>query len=345
MQREAASIVVELSLNGDTNSEKVQNDIVLALQTIVPGWDEVKDIAIVPIQGGQSNYMFSCSRLDKVDKTVMLRVYGHGNESYYDRQDEIDIFRQLARCNIGIGLIGTFGNGRIEKFINGRSLTALDVRKPELLVKIAQKFRQLHSLDIAIDKKPRLMDTLDSWLNLAKSTITPKPVDLNSISDALTRLKSYLSTISSPVVFCHNDLNYSNIMLTHDTNDIIFIDFEFGHYNPRGFDLGNYFGEWCYFMHGPPIEVGDPLTYPSVDQQRQFCKAYLSQTASEQEIEQLRMEANVYTLAAHLYWAVWAIAQSPKSTKEFNYFAYGIGRWQLYQAQENSIVNMQQNYK
>lgn len=47
-----------------------------------------------------------------------------------------------------------------------------------------------------------------------------------------------------------------------------FIDFEYGAYNPRGFDLGNHFNEWAGFDC-------DYSLYPNAEQQREFAVAYL----------------------------------------------------------------------
>lgn len=52
-----------------------------------------------------------------------------------------------------------------------------------------------------------------------------------------------VANVTSPIVFCHNDLNAGNMLLDSKSN-IVIIDYEYGSYNYRGFDLGNFFCEW-----------------------------------------------------------------------------------------------------
>ena len=56
--------------------------------------------------------------------------------------------------------------------------------------------------------------------------------------------------------------------------------------------------------------------YPNDAQQRAFLAAYAAgdeagaASASEAEVEALAREANVFSLASHLYWGVWALIQA-----------------------------------
>ncbi|OQR92792.1 choline/ethanolamine kinase [Achlya hypogyna] len=321
----------------DQPDSSLRNDIAAVLRSVVHGWETVGPISVTRLHGGQSNTIFACSRGTTPADNVILRIYGDGLDAFFARDEELHIFELIAGLNLGLGLLGKFENGRAESFIPGRPLTAMDLREPSLCEKIARKFSIFHGVNLPIDKSPRVLATIDEWFAQAAVMTTPRPVDMRAIADGIARLKGYAARVDSPVVFCHNDLNCSNIMLSG--HEVIFIDFEYSHYNPRGFDLGNHFAEWCYFMHGPPVETPDVAMYPTVDDQRRFCRAYLNEKATPDAVEALRLEANVYALAAHLYWATWAIVQSPKSTPDFNYFEYSMGRWSLFLAQEASVVS------
>lgn len=54
------------------------------------------------------------------------------------------------------------------------------------------------------------------------------------------------------------------------------IDYEYAGYNPRGFDLGNHFCEWMADYATAEPHVLDLDKYPSIEERRRFCGAYLS---------------------------------------------------------------------
>lgn len=79
---------------------------------------------------------------------------------------------------------------------------------------------------VPLHKEPRwLWDTIDRWLN------TKETVDINNVPqfakcllDVNLReeakwLKETLTTMNSPVVFCHNDMQEGNILLVQDENE------------------------------------------------------------------------------------------------------------------------------
>lgn len=96
-----------------------------------------------------------------------------------------------------------------------------------------------------------------------------------------------------------------------------FIDFEYGGYNPRGFDFGNHFCEYAGF---------DPdyaKSYPGKPQQLHFLRRYIHalppgsvETGADDDdgdgglfLEELFVVANRYACAAHLFWGYWAVIQ------------------------------------
>lgn len=64
-------------------------------------------------------------------------------------------------------------------------------------------------------------------------------------------LKTLLEDIGSPVVFCHNDLLLTNILLQRDNTvsghpaSVAFIDYEYAMFNNQAFDIANHFIEFA----------------------------------------------------------------------------------------------------
>merc|ERR1712110_745591 len=131
------------------------------------------------------------------------------------------------------------------------------------------------------------------------------------------------------VCYCHNDLLSGNVIYDDPRNgkaSVHFIDFEYGGYNYRGFDIGNHFCEMMGF------EL-DSSRYPSDEFQREwlrhYLKSYLLHSVGElppewdRQLESLRKQVQLFSILAHLFWGIWAVLQHQFSAeKDFDYLAY-----------------------
>lgn len=81
---------------------------------------------------------------------------------------------------------------------------------------------------------------------------------------------SRLEKIDSPIVFSHNDLLYGNVILDDEKKEANFIDYEYGCYAFRGFDIGNHFNEFAGFEC-------DYDRYPTLDFQMDWFDRYLTE--------------------------------------------------------------------
>ncbi|KDO33347.1 hypothetical protein SPRG_02154 [Saprolegnia parasitica CBS 223.65] len=325
--------------------ELLRANITKALNAIVPGWEKAapNDVALTHLSGAMTNVIFTCTKPTPVNSEVLLRVYGAGTDSFFERNEEMQVFQELSRYELGVGLLGEFDNGRVETMIDGATCTAADIRDPLISTKIARKFRAFHDVNVDIDRHPRILKNIHKLFRDAKSKVaaaTSISVDFDAFAEDIGTLETMLAAVPSPVVFCHNDLQYGNIMLSSKTDDVVFIDFEYSHYNPRGYDLGNHFSEWCYNYHGETPHLGDFGAYPSVDEQRAFCRAYLEADGAPTaaDVEALRTEANTYALATHLFWSLWGFIQATQSTIDFDFEAYAKCRWAAFHSQRQNIV-------
>jgi len=142
-------------------------------------------------------------------------------------------------------------------------------------------------------------------------------------------------------VFCHNDLLSGNILRFKDEeyqatkNRVQFIDFEYGCYNFRAFDLANHFCEYAGFD-------GDfAKWYPSKECQKHFLRCYTkgmleSDYCKEMKLrdiynDQVLWEAfsdevlawlDKFAIASHLLWGIWAVVQAGCSPIDFDFLDY-----------------------
>ncbi|TYZ58651.1 hypothetical protein PybrP1_009238 [[Pythium] brassicae (nom. inval.)] len=305
---------------------KLQASIVRTLVECTPGWDGVcaADVDVTHVGGAMTNLIFAVTKHDGENADVLIRIYGEGTDAFFVRHEETRLFELLSAQNIGVKLLGEFGNGRVEKLLHGATFTYKQMRQPALSAQIARKMREFHQLDVAIDRAPRYLSEPRRLLAIARKKCTAAKfqgvVDLDDVAASVEELEAVLADVPSPL--------YTS-------------------YNPRGFDLGNHFCEWAFDYHKTVNpHLGDFAKYPTVEQQRAFCRAYLEAEVvgtgadsdrleapvSDEAVDALRREANAYSLASHLFWALWGFIQAAQSEIDFDFLAYGKCRYDAFKS-------------
>jgi ethanolamine kinase len=183
------------------------------------------------------------------------------------------------------------------------------------------------------------------------------PSQRNGHGEGLSRcgiIEAAAAAFVHATVYAHNDLLSGNILVgsmatkptTHSeptTHPVLpsltFIDFEYGAYNYRGFDIANHFCEHAGF------DFDLEKWYPSRDIQVRFLKAYINEhpDAGVIALPYLLDSADArsfwshccrlvdqFALASHFWWGLWAIIQSRYSPIDFDFLSYGILRFEAY---------------
>ena len=146
----------------------------------------------------------------------------------------------------------------------------------------------------------------------------------------------HASMPSSPAVFCHNDVLAGNVMLDQRTGRVTLIDFEYGGINHRGADIANHWNEWAGGTQAEMNGVCEYARFPSGDEQREFCAAYLGALSDRPRpdpdaVERLVAEANAFVQVNHWYWGLWAVNQAVlEGVAEFDYITYAESRAKRY---------------
>ncbi|CAG9820590.1 unnamed protein product [Phaedon cochleariae] len=322
-------------------------------------WKKVnaKNIDFKHISGGLSNLLyhvslpeslFAESKRQDEPKEVLIRVYGqtHGEGAIEALITESVVFTLLSERGLGPKLHGIFPGGRIEQYIDARPLKTRELADEKLSVRIAQKMASIHEMEVPLHKEPEwLWNTLNRWLQ----TCEKKPIknmpeyvsDIMEKTDLKTEanwLKNRLETEDCSVVFCHNDMQEGNILISRDADanmedpELVIIDFEYCSYNYRSFDIANHFAEWVYDYTEPnhPFFKEDLTKYPSEKQRLDFIRAYLHERGSRENPKKVMREVEVFTLASHLFWAVWALINAKTSQIPFGYWEYAGCRLSAY---------------
>ncbi|XP_034223140.1 probable ethanolamine kinase isoform X2 [Prunus dulcis] len=257
-------------------------------------WSNLENshFSVETVSGGITNLLLKVTVKEDNgnDVSVTVRLYGPNTEYVINRERELQSIKYLSAAGFGANLLGVFGNGMVQSFINARTLIPSDMRNPKLAAEIAKQLCRFHQVEIPGSKEPQL------WNDLLK--------------------------------FFEKDKLY-------------LIDFEYGSYNYRGFDIGNHFNEYAGYEC-------DFTLCPNKDEQYHFLRHYLQpdnpHEVSEKDLEALYVEENTYTLASHLYWALWGLIQAKFSPINFDYLGYFFLRYNEFKRQKEKCFSLARSF-
>ncbi|XP_047338099.1 probable choline kinase 2 [Impatiens glandulifera] len=325
--------------------DRLPTDAKKILESLASSWgikiEDVNSFQVIPLKGAMTNEVYQIKwPKDKEGESrkVLLRIYGEGVDVFFNRADEIRTFECMSHHGQGPRLLGRFSNGRLEEFIHARTLSASDLCNPSISALIAAKMKEFHDLPISGPKKVFLWERLRKWLEPAKNMASIEQVKefrLDSMGEEISFLEKTLSNVDKQLCigFCHNDLQYGNIMIDEETNSLTLIDYEYASYNPVAYDIANHFCEMAADYHTDTPHILDYTKYPNVDERQRFLRAYLNSADNQTknlELDDLIRDVEMYTLASHLLWGLWGIISEHVNDIDFDYIEYARQRFREY---------------
>ncbi|KAK6145818.1 hypothetical protein DH2020_019687 [Rehmannia glutinosa] len=327
-------------------------ELIKLLQSLASNWGDVIDfrtLKVVHLSGAMTNEIYRISwptMMENVVRTVLVRIYGEGVELFFNRDEEIRTFECISIHGHGPKLLGQFREGRVEEFIHARTLSAADLRDPETSALIAKKMREFHNLDMPGPKNAILWNRLRKWLNEAKNLCSAdhaKEYQLDRLDNEISLLEKAISGHHQEIGFCHNDLQYGNIMINDKNKTITIIDYEYASYNPVAYDIANHFCEMAADYHTDTPHILDYTKYPGLEERQGFIKQYLSSAGEEPSdttIDQLADDIRKYTLANHIFWGLWGLISAYVNHIDFDYMEYARQRFEQYWLTKTEILNV-----
>ncbi|KAJ2549833.1 hypothetical protein EV175_004297 [Coemansia sp. RSA 1933] len=302
------------------------------LLQVFPAWKD-NDVALKECREGITNKLVMCTNKTN-DTTVLIRAYGKNTDFIIDRNSELLNMIRLSRLGVCPPVYARFENGLMYGFIPGT------VAKPEEMGNelwaplISRKLAEWSQISLPGTHAPQLFPTLRQWMHyIPQSYSDPKANEtfhgyfsLDKLASEMAELELLLSKLNSPVVFSHNDLLSGNIIMSESKDQVFFIDYEYGMYNYRAFDIANHFNEYAGFEC-------DYSRYPSKEAQMAWFKVYLDtlgQDSGEAALEVLYKEVCHFQLASHFYWGIWALIQASISDIDFDYMECAKMRFEEY---------------
>ena len=333
--------VVKVNVTVDLeDDQKLKCDSLDILKVIRPDWTASEINWRVFTDGITNKLVGAWSGSDKTD-TVLIRVYGCGTEKIIDRNMEMENMIKYRKLGSGSQLYAIFNNGICYEFLHGDLLSQATCLQSDVYRSVARGMARLHSVPIDTCK-PVMWDRLRQFIGVCSPNCRPRLQaewwTRDELQEEAGQLQKMLQNNPSPVVFCHNDALFDNIVLQPNNNSVAFIDLEYGAPNYAAFDIANHFCEFA----GSLGTLDYNRWMPSKEYQLSWIKEYVAERngaeASDSEVESIYNSVTQFVLCAHLQWSIWSVIQAENSTLDFDFVDYAIQRKQEYKRWKK-IVN------
>ena len=188
-------------------------------------------------------------------------------------------------------------------FLPGKTFNSLDVASN--LPRIAQSVKKLHSA------KPFVSDfdmfvIQQNYLSIVTEQGFRLPDNYLTYTSHLTQMKQAFKILDEGKVACNNDLLAANFI--DDGDKIWLIDYEYSGNNDACFELGNIYSE-SSLSYEQLIELVD--AYYGKHRPDKIARAWL------------------YALLARYGWTLWASIQNSISEIEFNFWDWGMQKYEV----------------
>jgi thiamine kinase-like enzyme len=192
----------------------------------------------------------------------------------------------------------------VVRWVDGHTLTAREVGDPANLTRVAHSCRRLHA-------GPRFVGDFDMfevqrrYLDIVQANGFRLPERYLDLMPAFARVEAAARVRAGHTVPCNNDLLAGNFV--DDGAQVWLIDFEYAGNNDACFELGNIWSESS--LPDDALEV--------------LVTAYLGRHVHHEVAR-----ARLLGLASAYGWTLWAAIQHAVSSIEFDYWAWGMEKYE-----------------
>ena len=261
----------------------------------IPIWNE--KIKIQNIEGGLTNQNFL---IEENNKKYVVRLGDDIPEHNVSRSKELIASNAAAEIGLSPAVIYNTKGVLVLEYIEGTMLsTDSIVDKLESIISLIKKIhsemsKKLYGQSVNFG----VFDAIKHYEKYLKNQKSSYTQLLPSLLFQVDKLE--INTSPYDIVFCHNDLIFTNFL--DDEDRLWIVDWEYSGFNNPLFDLGD-FASHCNFSENKEI--------------------FLLENYFEKKInEKLLLEFNSFKCAAILREAMWSMVAELTSKIDFNFLIY-----------------------
>jgi thiamine kinase-like enzyme len=277
----------------------------VALQHVLDTVPELRDpLSVAPLEGGLTNTNY---KVVTAGGAYVVRIFNKDSSLLaIDRENELHNTIAAADAGVGAPVVAALPehDALVLEFLEGRSLTATDLRQGDRLGLVADACRRLHAarpflhdFDMFEIQRRYLGVVQERGFRLPDRYLEFEP-QLLAIEDAM-RLRA------EPPVPCNNDLLAENFI--DIGGDLKLIDYEYSGNNDACFELGNVWSE-------------SNLSLPQLDE--------LVTRYYDRPLRNKIARARLWGLVGKYGWMLWASIQDGVSPLDFDFWSWGMEKYE-----------------
>ena len=257
--------------------------------------------SVIQLEGGITNRNF---RVNFGGTDYVVRLPGKRTEILgIDRTAECIANKAAAKLGMAPGVAAMFEEPAclVTLFVNGREMSADELRKPEALAEIGGDLRRFHESATDLPTDFDSFSLVEEYAASGREHGSEPPEGYDDALEVAKRIeKAVRDQPTHERVPTHNDLLTANFLL--DGDHVQLIDWEYAGMGDRWFDLGNF---------AVNNEFDD-------DQEAKLLEAYFGEPPDERLIATLKL----FRFMSDFREAMWGVVQRGVSELDFDYGEY-----------------------
>ena len=258
--------------------------------------------SVVQLEGGITNRNF---RVKFGGTDYVVRLPGKRTEILgIDRTAECIANKAAAGLGMAPGVAAMFEEPSclVTMFVNGREMTADELREPEVLAEVARDLRRFHDSGTELPTDFDSFRLVEEYAESGRANGSEPPEGYDdALAAAHTIEKAVRKLDDHQPVPAHNDLLTANF-LRDSGGPIQLIDWEYAGMGDRWFDLGNF---------AVNNELDD-------EQEEQLLEAYFGEPSDERR----RATLKLFRFMSDFREAMWGVVQAGVSELDFDFREY-----------------------
>jgi thiamine kinase-like enzyme len=268
------------------------------------------EIACTTLKGGLSHRVL---RVEAGGTPYVMRVLdpavsaaGLGVPARLEIQNTI----RAARSGVGPAVLYVIGNTMVLEYIDGVTLSRGDVRRPEMIPRLAAACRRLHAGPMPFAGDFSIFRKAEELFGRCREHDLPVPDGYADHLPVLDAIERAMDRVPLPAVPCHNDLLPENFI--DDGRDVRIVDYQLSGMNDPAFELGDIAAEGDY--EPSRVEV--------------LASAYFGDAMSDALLARVRL----YLLVSNVTWTLWfaihhGLLSHRAADAAFDYDAEAADKW------------------